>query len=102
VVTKPAKEVLAMTNKPIRKSAGNSHTIYQITVHGSLREDWREWFNGMLIASDSISNGGSSTTFTCKVRDQSELIGIINWLHQRNMVIEEVSMFRSEMENKDV
>ena len=69
--------------------------IYKLTVRGSLEEDWTEWFNGMLISTEHSPEGHASTTFTCKVRDQAELIGIINWLHNMNMVIEMVSLIPS-------
>ena len=75
-----------MTTKP-RK---DTYKIYQLTVKGTLNEDWRDWFNGLLIATEGLCHENSTTTFTCKVRDQAELIGIINWLHNMNMVIEMV------------
>ncbi|MEJ2487649.1 MAG: hypothetical protein P8Y68_18170 [Anaerolineales bacterium] len=88
-----------MTNRAQKKSA---NTIYQITVQGKPKEDWRDWFNGMLINIEANSRGSTTTSFTCKIRDQAELIGIINWLHNRNMVIEKVCLVRSGSEVNDV
>lgn len=88
-----------MGNKHMQKNAKPAYTIYQLTVQGALKEDWRDWFNGVLIATEGLSRGNSSTTLTCKVRDQAELIGIINWLHNMNMVIEKVSLFPSPLED---
>ena len=87
-----------MTNKPGK----DTRRIYKLTVKGTLKEDWRDWFNGLLIASEGLCQENSSTTFTCRVRDQAELISIINWLHNRNMVIEMVCLYPSGLEEKDV
>lgn len=81
-----------MPSKPHKASSKLTQARYQITVRGNFREDWRDWFNGMLIAEESLREGHSATTFTCKVRDQAELIGMINWLHNMNMVIEMVCL----------
>jgi len=89
-----------MLNKPQKESSKLTQALYQITVVGILKEDWRDWFNGMLIATEGLSEGTSSTTFTCKVRDQAELIGIINWLHNMNMMIEMVSLINKRDERK--
>jgi len=81
-----------MPGKPHKASSKLTHAFYQVTVRGNLREDWRDWFNGILITEEGLSEEHSATTFTCKVRDQAELIGIINWLHNMNMVIEMVCL----------
>jgi len=91
-----------MNNAQAERKEKHTCTIYQITVQGELKSDWRDWFNGMLIATESNHHKKTSTTFTCKVRDQAELIGIINWLHNMNMVIEMVSLIPSRLEELDV
>lgn len=90
-----------MTHKIINKSESNTSPTYQITVRGTFSEDWKDWFNGMLIAAESNSRGYPTTTLTCKVRDQAELMGIINWLHNMNLAIEEVSLVPGGKEIKD-
>ena len=62
-------------------------STYQITIKGILTENYADWFNGMLV--DFENNGDSSphTILTCRVRDQSELNGIINWLHNMNLTL---------------
>lgn len=79
-----------MTNKLRQEPSSSTHIMYQITVQGALKEDWQDWFNGMLIAMEPSAGINASTTITCKVRDQAELIGIINWLHNMNLAIEKV------------
>ncbi len=90
-----------MTHKLLNETGNTSSPIFQITVRGTFSEDWKDWFNGMLIAAENFSQGYSTTTLTCKVRDQAELMGIINWLHNMNMVIEKVSLVPVEKESKD-
>ena len=61
-----------------------------------MKEDWRDWFNGMLMATRINPKNNAKTTVVCKVRDQAELIGIINWLHNMNLVLEEVILYSEE------
>ncbi len=89
-----------MSTKPLKESSKLTQALYQITVEGTLKEDWRDWFNGMLIAAEGLSNGNFSTILTCKVRDQAELIGIINWLHNMNMVIDMVCLVQKSNERE--
>ena len=89
-----------MPVKSHEESARPSQVLYQVTVRGKLGEDWREWFNGMLIATEGLSEGNPTTTFTCRMRDQAELIGIINWLHNINVVIEMVCLIPNSSDRK--
>ena len=91
-----------MTNKHTEGPARLSQTLYQITVRGTLKEDWRDWINGLLIAKEELPKDNSTTIITCQVRDQAELIGIINWLHNMNILIERVTLLHSELEKDDV
>ena len=89
-----------MLNQPNKESPKLTQSLYKITVCGKLREDWQDWFNGMLIATQGLSERNSTTTLTCRVRDQAELIGIINWLHNMNMVIEMVCLLPESCDRK--
>lgn len=91
-----------MTNKLNQEPANSNPTIYWLTVQGKLPEDFKDWFNGILISSELNTKCNSITTLTCKVHDQAELIGIINWLHNMNLTIEQVCLFSSESEMKNV
>lgn len=93
--------MLNLTHKHLTKSGNTSSPIFQITVRGKLSEDWKEWFNGMLISAESSSHQNPTTTLNCRVRDQAELIGIINWLHNMNLTIEKVSLIPAGKEIKD-
>ena len=74
-----------MVDKTMRDSAPTTFAKYQITVKGAFSEDWKDWFNGMLVSAEHVSEGGSYTTLTCRIRDQAELMGILNWLHSLNL-----------------
>ena len=87
-----------MNVKQSQKYATHSRRLYQIAVQGALKEDWRDWFNGMLIDTEGPNTEVAATTFICKVRDQAELIGIINWLHNMNLTIEKVCLFTPGLE----
>jgi len=76
-----------MTNQTQNAPNKPASTTYQITIKGTLTEDWADWFNGMLVRFETDSEHASRTTITCKVRDQSELIGILNWLHNMNLAL---------------
>jgi hypothetical protein len=91
-----------MSNKQEIEPARPSHTVYQLTVQGALKGNWQDWFNGLLIGTELNSNDKLNTTITCKVRDQAELIGIINWLHNMNLVLEKVCSCPSGSEREDV
>lgn len=79
-----------------------SHTIYQLTVQGNLTEDSQDWFNGILIAAEHNTKNNQTTMLTCRVRDQAELLGIINWLHNMNLIIEKVCLASTGLEEADV
>jgi hypothetical protein len=48
-------------------------TQYQIKMKGRLGNQWSEWFEGMIIASD-----GGITTISGEVADQAALHGLLN------------------------
>ena len=69
---------------------------YQIVVKGKLDERWSDWFNGGTHKSELTRQGCSCTVLACKVRDQSELIGILNRLSSLNLPLLEVKWVATE------
>jgi hypothetical protein len=57
---------------------------YQILIQGLLDEQWSIWFEGMQVTPEPSF---SVTCLTGKARDQAELLGILNHLHQLNLVV---------------
>jgi hypothetical protein len=51
-----------------------SATCYQIRVHGHLRPEWSEWFEGMAI--EHLANG--DTLLTGQVADPPAIFGLLN------------------------
>ena len=71
-----------------------SPAIYQIIVIGKLDEHWADWFNGTNVLFEHNLEGKPHTTLTCKVRDQAELLGILNRLNSLNLPLLQVSPVR--------
>ena len=63
---------------------------YCIVVRGKLDGHWAEWLNGTAISMDYDSESPPNTILTLQLRDQSELLGILNRLHGFNLLILEV------------
>ena len=63
---------------------------YRITIRGKLDERWGESFNGTLSRSIQVDKGCPCTILTCQVRDQAELLGILNQLSGMNLPLLEV------------
>lgn len=61
-------------------SAGN----YQVVIAGRLDKGWEDWFNGTQNPLESNQSGSPVTTLNCHVRDQSELLGVLNRLNSLN------------------
>jgi hypothetical protein len=57
-------------------------TNYRITVKGVLREDWQDWFNGMI-----ITVRGNVTTLEGAVSDQPALFGLLNKVRDLGLVV---------------
>ena len=74
-----------MSERPKQSPRNSTLSTYKITVNGTLPEDWSDWFNGMLINVEHTKEITPQTILTCKIRDQAELNGILNWLHSMNL-----------------
>ena len=54
---------------------------YQIIIEGHLPDRWNDWFEGMTVT--NLANGEVQLQGT--ILDQSELVGVINQLHNLNL-----------------
>lgn len=54
--------------------------LYQITVQGTLAEDWADYVSGVSLAVTE-SDDGTRTVLICPVLDQASLAGILARLH---------------------
>ena len=76
-----------------------SAATYQITTKGKLDERWAEWFNGSLIQIEHSPAGSSHTILTCRVKDQAQLLGILNRLNSLNLPLLQVAFIRIDERN---
>jgi hypothetical protein len=71
-----------------------SPATYQINVKGKLDKHWADWFNGTNILLEQSLEGTPHTTLTCHVRDQAELLGILNHLNSLNLPLMQVILIK--------
>ena len=64
-----------------------SAATYQIVLIGRVEEDWEDWFDGIQSQNGTNNSGRPLTTLNCRVRDQSELLGVLNRLNSLNFPI---------------
>ena len=88
-----------MMNKNQKEPGMASRAIYQITVKGKLAEGWSEWFNGSTISLEHGLEGKLHTILTCHVKDQAELLGILNRLNSLNLPLLEIVFIEDKVEN---
>lgn len=76
----------------------SSQAAYSITVSGALTEHWTEFYSGTSVALEYSHDGNVRTTLTCQVRDQAELVGILNQLSNLNLTLLQVVLIKNEGE----
>jgi hypothetical protein len=72
---------------------------YQIRVQGRLDERWSDWFSGMTVTFESVSDSSPITTLTGVVADQAALRGILSKMWDLNLTL--ISVIPVEMDSKD-
>ena len=65
---------------------------YQIIVNGKLDHYWGDWFNGTTTLEENQLDGYPQTTLLCQVRDQAELLGILNQLNSLNLPLIQLTL----------
>ena len=56
-------------------------STYIIRIQGRLHDRWKDWFTGMTITIIE----GDETVMEGFIQDQSELVGVINQIHNLNL-----------------
>ncbi len=69
---------------------------YRIEVEGHLNESWSECLAGMHISTRKRSDQTAVTNLIGRLRDQSELTGVLNSLHDLHRPIVKVEILNSE------
>lgn len=73
-----------------------SAATYLIVLSGQVDKDWEDCFNSAQIQQKRQPSGRTLTTIQCSVRDQSELLGILNQLNSMNFPLLSVSYLNEE------
>jgi hypothetical protein len=68
---------------------------YQIKVLGRIDERWSDWFGGMTITTELVSDGPPMTTLTGPVVDQAALRGMLCKILDLNLTL--ISVVQMEM-----
>ncbi|MBT8365419.1 MAG: hypothetical protein KJP23_12000 [Deltaproteobacteria bacterium] len=69
---------------------------YRIEVEGHLNESWSECLAGMHITTHKRSDQTTVTNLIGRLRDQSELTGVLNSLHDLHRPIVKVEIVNGE------
>ena len=73
-----------------------SATPYQLCVRGNIPENWESRLGCFRVVSNEESELDSGTTLVGSVMDQSELIGILNTLHELRVCLLSVEQLDSD------
>ena len=73
-----------------------SKATYLIVLSGQMDKDWEACFNRAHIEQKRGPTGNTLTTIKCSVRDQSELLGVLNRLNSLNFPLLSVSTLNEE------
>jgi hypothetical protein len=84
-----------MENEHPLELSMTSPATYQIVVIGRLDKGWEDWFNGTDSRLEKDPGGKPHTRLTCRVRDQAELLGVLNRLNSLNLPLMQVTLIRS-------
>ena len=86
-----------MLNLPYAKhlTLGKSAS-YQIEIEGRLNESWSGRLAGMSITTDSRGDNTEVTTLSGRVRDQAELMGVLNNIYELHLAILSVKILDNE------
>ena len=69
---------------------------YRIEVEGHLNESWSEYLAGMHITTRKRSDQTALTTLIGRLRDQAELTGVLNTLHDLHRPIVKVEVVNGD------
>jgi hypothetical protein len=72
---------------------------YRIHVQGKLDQKWSDTLAGMRITSQNMADKGTVTTLEGLVRDQAELVGVLNNLYELHLPILSVDVLNTSSEH---
>jgi hypothetical protein len=76
---------------------------YRIEIQGDVPSNWSDRFGGMKLFASSLNDETNKVTFLQgKVRDQSELSGILNSIYELHLSLLSVQYLGSDSSSADV
>ena len=76
-----------MKEPPFDQSTFQGAGTYAICVQGRLSPGWEDRVAGLRVTSGRDPGGQPNTTFTGALRDQAELMGVLNTLYELHLPI---------------
>lgn len=70
--------------------------VYRIVVQGSLAEEFADRLAGLSLQVGPGVHGGAATTLTGRLRDQAQLIGVLNTLYEMRVPILSLELLEVE------
>jgi hypothetical protein len=83
------------SRKP-KGAAFSDPATYRLVVMGILKKSWANRLAGMRIADDITAEGSPKTVLIGRVRDQAELMGVLNALYELHMPLLQVKQLDEE------
>lgn len=83
-------------NKTRTRITLDSIAVYRIKVQGCLEESWSDRLAGMKITMDIQNYQNPITTLVGKVKDQAELIGVLNGLYELRMPLISIGIIEQQ------
>ena len=76
-----------MRNTRLAARKLDSPAIYEISILGEMYDNWRDYLDATSVLSFVDAKQIKTTTLTCELLDQSQLLGILNMLHAWGSVL---------------
>ena len=70
--------------------------VYRIVVQGVLPAEYADRLGGLRLRVGPGTSGGSATTLTGRLRDQSQLLGVLNGLYEMHLPILSIELLEAE------
>ena len=75
----------------------NHASVYRVCVNGTLPGSWVDRLGGLQIVQEGGSGSSNQTLLMGAVRDQAELLGILNTLHELRLPLLHVEAVDTEL-----
>lgn len=70
--------------------------VYRIVVQGALPAEYADRLGDLCVESSGEGRGGQATTLTGHLRDQSQLLGVLNGLYEMHLPILSIELLEVE------